>query len=410
MVEKYLIFVMVIIALILCLFIAGPIQLSMGNIERPSVMADYQKQGFRLAHENYLSELNQNDGPLSSVSGSGSGSSSLSTSSTSGIVSVSSSAPSPLSYKISKKYTINNLKPNKLCLLVVSTSIKKISYITDQFKTYDRTKYSLLLNVYEKGYHIDLSLQNKMRNESDIFLTNIPGIKSTLWNFVGKKFVEDFEYVWFFDDDMVFSKKYFAIDQFMEVAKFSNAVVSSPALMRHNKNARRVRRAYSELFGDELYAETKFIEIGSFMFKSNAWIWFHDTLLLNISDSDWGPDCIWCPLFTKFTDFGSTACAIDLHHSILHLDTRSLGSIKTRPREPGEQAVVEYQKQLDNIFGKNFIKAECKTRQDLDRYIGISMEDQSLVIKFTYDYNTKSSAVATFSILFLIIFQILIIF
>ena len=47
----------------------------------------------------------------------------------------------------------------------------------------------------------------------------------------------------------------------------------------------------SETIGSQFFEEVDMIEIGSFMFKSDAWIFFHDNILLETPNSDWGPDC-----------------------------------------------------------------------------------------------------------------------
>ena len=47
----------------------------------------------------------------------------------------------------------------------------------------------------------------------------IRGNKLKLWKLIGKAEVEHYEFVWFMDDDLLFSKQFFPFDQFLYVVK-----------------------------------------------------------------------------------------------------------------------------------------------------------------------------------------------
>ena len=106
----------------------------------------------------------------------------------------------------------------------------------------------------------------------------------------------------------------------------SDAVISSPKIIRRNRtDDRHIGTVISESFADNFTEEVNFIEQDSFMVKSEAWVFFHDNLLIDIQDSDHGPDCFWCKIF-RIKYFGKIPCLRSLHYGLIHLGTNSLDS------------------------------------------------------------------------------------
>ena len=194
--------------------------------------------------------------------------------------------------------------------------------------------------------------------EEGVTITYVQGFKPQIWNSINENFVSHFQYVWFLDDDMIFSKNYFPFEQFLFVVKETDAVISTPKIMRKNKNSSKHKGTFmKEDFIDHLFANVGLIEIDSFMFKTNAWIFFHEQILLKPTPkSAWGPDCFWCELFQKHEkNFGKNSCIVYLHHGLMHLNTKSLTSTKTyftnaNGNENGK-AIDGYKDKLNQIYG-----------------------------------------------------------
>jgi len=251
----------------------------------------------------------------------------------------------------------------KICLFIISTKREHAPHILQQFQSYDSSKFGLLLNLYDgSDFKADIP---------SVSMSYVPGWKSSLWLTISAEVVENYDYVWFMDDDLVFSRKVFPFYQFHHVVKTIDAVISSPKVYRPSKEAKfqysEEKMKPKEILGSHFVADIGVIEIQSFMFKSKAWAYFHDTMLLDIPDIDWGPDCFWCGMFRVESQFGNTSCARTTYYGMTHLDRRSLDhSMNTHKKylDRGKAAQKKYKQKLREVY-KGKIKFECDHHRTL---------------------------------------------
>ena len=114
------------------------------------------------------------------------------------------------------------------------------------------------------------------------------------------------------------------------------------------------------------------IEIGSFMFKASAWIFFHDNILIDTPDSDWGPDCVWCQVFSVSPKvFGNTTCLRSLHYGIIHTD-RKTNKMPRHLNKANSNALELYKRKVNETFPDK-IKISCF--QTVSKYNKFDTED-----------------------------------
>mmetsp|Transcript_29510 Transcript_29510/g.65438 ORF Transcript_29510/g.65438 Transcript_29510/m.65438 type:complete len:396 (+) Transcript_29510:57-1244(+) len=269
------------------------------------------------------------------------------------------------------------------CLFVISTSLRNRPNIMSQFASYrgDDTV-GLWVNVYD-----DMSNKNNKttagassssngnvlvnvdddENHSRIITSAIPGLKPALWEHVVPQYTSDYDYLYFLDEDMMFDRSVFAFDQFRWAVERVDAVMATPKIIRMsaeggqlrarplgNSNLlRRGQKKKNELqqqqqqqqqqrrrrlqlaplglhkeedVGERYAARVNVVEIGSFYVKTEAWNYFLDNVFIPSSETDCGPDCVWCKVFGLRgvgERFGSIPCLRTLHVGIVHLDTKT---------------------------------------------------------------------------------------
>ena len=242
----------------------------------------------------------------------------------------------------------------KICLFVISTNSSNIDDIVLQFSTYDRSQFGMIINIYNEDSYERLTLSNE--TEYPILYTFNPGIKTKVWLAVGLKEVEHYEYVWFMDDDMVFSNRIFPFRQFLHTVRVEDAVISSPKIVRENNAASQHKGTFKEeTLWSKFVEHTDYIEADSMMFKTAAWVFFHDHILIDTPNSSWGPACVWCNIF-KVEIFGKTPCVRTLHYGLIHLDTQTLWGHRKVINNYGanyahQKAIIAYDKKVNQIYG-----------------------------------------------------------
>jgi len=251
----------------------------------------------------------------------------------------------------------------KVCLFIISTKMEYAPHILNQFQSYDPSRFGLLLNMYDKSdFSSDLP---------SVTMSYVPGWKSSLWVTITVDKVEGYDYVWFMDDDLVFSKKVFPFDQFHHVVKTMDAIISSPKVYRPSKKAKfqysEGKMKPQEIVGSQFTADVGVIEIQSFMFKTAAWVYFHDEMLLDIKDIDWGPDCFWCGMFRVESQFGNYSCIKTSYYGMTHLDRQSLDhnlNADKKYLDRGKAAQKKYKQQIKKKY-KGKIRFECDHHRTL---------------------------------------------
>ena len=152
------------------------------------------------------------------------------------------------SFAFKAKYT--NATKNKICLFVVSTSNKKFEFIKKQFETYDPSYFGMIVRIY------DANGTNETNTSGSITRLFFGGIKTQLWQSISKAEVEHYEYVWFMDDDLLFSKHVLPFDQFLHIVKTSNSVISTPKNIRNTNTGKKHRSVITkEMLGNEFAEE-----------------------------------------------------------------------------------------------------------------------------------------------------------
>eukprot|EP00562_Extubocellulus_spinifer_P006429 CAMPEP_0178531442 /NCGR_PEP_ID=MMETSP0696-20121128/33428_1 /TAXON_ID=265572 /ORGANISM="Extubocellulus spinifer, Strain CCMP396" /LENGTH=255 /DNA_ID=CAMNT_0020163343 /DNA_START=238 /DNA_END=1002 /DNA_ORIENTATION=- len=187
-------------------------------------------------------------------------------------------------------------------------------------------------------------------NHSRIITSAIPGLKPALWEHVVPQYTSDYDYLYFLDEDMMFDRSVFAFNQFRwavgrvdAVAAGADAAARQQQLVaagekkgneqqqQQQQRRRRLQLAplglhKEEDVGERYAARVNVVEIGSFYVKTEAWNYFLDNVFIPSSETDCGPDCVWCKVFGLRgvgERFGSIPCLRTLHVGIVHLDTKT---------------------------------------------------------------------------------------
>lgn len=293
-----------------------------------------------------------------------------------------------------RKYGIGpKHRQRQYLLFVVSTSESNYNanFVQQQFKSYqnngdnknNKTRVDILINIYDapKSSNAVIILDDNdgssksssnIENKNNIMISRIPGYKSKLWANIDSRVAQNYEYVWFLDDDFVFNKDYFPFDQFMNQVDSNDAVLSSPKMIRHKRTTDDVWDGIRsrEEFGAEAGEVVNFIENGSFLFKSKAWIWFQKNFVIDTPYSDWGPDVIWCHVLKQErlhgnTNFGKVDCFLSLLYGMIHIDTKSLTSIKSYDSgskdKSNQKALSAYKMKLQEKYHGE-IGSECEQK------------------------------------------------
>ena len=149
----------------------------------------------------------------------------------------------------------------RICLFVISTHLENYELIVEQFESYDPSKFGLHVNIYNRRFTSRTMTQVLQQLKShSITVTYIPGIKPKVWKFIGRPEVDFYEYVWFLDDDLIFSKNIFPFDQFIHIVREYDAVISTPKIIRYNKDALKLKGTVtSETIGSQFFEEVEVI-------------------------------------------------------------------------------------------------------------------------------------------------------
>jgi len=258
----------------------------------------------------------------------------------------------------------------KSCLFIISTAKNTTQHILSQFASYDDdASVGLWLNVYndnEEQFAItDGIVTTRTLGGKSIISSSIPGLKPTLWERATSQYTSSYEYLYFLDDDMLFDKSVFAFDQFRWLVEHTDAVMATPKIIRMEANAgeeppaggikgqvrsllkpsknenidkQRQQQYWSrsaplglykgESTADRIAAKVKVVEIGSFLIKQAAWNFFLSEIFVPSTESDCGPDCVFCRVFEQADTrhFGKVPCVRSLHVGIIHTDTRTYTS------------------------------------------------------------------------------------
>ena len=117
-----------------------------------------------------------------------------------------------------------------------------MDFIEKQYETYDPLYFGMIVNIY------DADGKNETDAHRSITRLFFGGFKPKLWLSIGENEVEQYEYVWFMDDDLLFSKHIFPFDQFLHLVKTFDPVISTPKSIRNNstgKNANQLSQQKS---------------------------------------------------------------------------------------------------------------------------------------------------------------------
>ena len=248
----------------------------------------------------------------------------------------------------------------RICLFVISTHLENYELIVEQFESYDPSKFGLHVNIYNRRFTSRTMTQVLQQLKShSITVTYIPGIKPKLWKSIGRSEVDLYEYVWFLDDDLIFSKNIFPFDQFIHIVREYDAVISTPKIIRDSKDAPKHKGTVtSETIGSQFFEVVDVIEIDSFMFKSDAWVFFHENILIDTPNSDWGPDCVWCQIFNiEPMPYGNISCLRSSHYGIIHTDSKT-NKMSRALNKANTNALQSYSSKMNRIFHQK-IKLNC---------------------------------------------------
>jgi len=255
------------------------------------------------------------------------------------------------------------------CLFIISTSQENRPEIISQFSTYDDDKsVGLWVNVYNNrsSIHPHSISTTVSSGGKRIITSSIPGIKPSLWQQTASgNYTKEYDYLYFLDEDMLFDKSVFAFDQFRWLVEHTDAVMATPKIIRMEANAgeeppaggikgqvrsllkpsknedidkQRQQQYWSrsaplglykgESTADRIAAKVKVVEIGSFLIKQAAWNFFLSEIFVPSTESDCGPDCVFCRVFEQADTrhFGKVPCVRSLHVGIIHTDTRTYTS------------------------------------------------------------------------------------
>ena len=265
---------------------------------------------------------------------------------------------------ISEQYEINTSdawKSLKTCIFVVSTSCSNFNTVLRRFESYaEDENMGMVINIHHDDGEsecddISYSLPN-------LKVTTFP-YKSMLWKNLDPHLVEEFEYVWFMDDDLVFDRKsgIFPFDAFLQQVRSVDAIISTPKIIRYSKETtERHGNKQHELYSYTIGEEVDFIEVDAFMFKSKAWIWFQKEIIIDVPNSAWGPDCIWCRIFRLKPQslYGKLPCFRSLHYGIIHHESENLkkekkSHKKKRKKEEKVNGSKAYKALLSEKFDPN---------------------------------------------------------
>ena len=93
---------------------------------------------------------------------------------------------------------------------------------------------------------------------------------------------------------------------------------------------------------------------------------------MDTPNSDWGPDCVWCQIFS-IHHFGKIPCLRSNHYGLIHMDTRSLtGGQKwklAKKEDAHSKALKLYKQKMESLYKGRFVgKIDCRPHNI--RYIG----------------------------------------
>lgn len=205
------------------------------------------------------------------------------------------------------------------------------------------------VNLWNRGYIYDPV-------PSCVSFVNYPGAKPYFWKkvFVPER-VKLYDYIWFFDDDLVVWPPTFHIENVVEILKHTGSSIGQPRLAplsslkkcpaecryglyykikcpKECRSSDYVNLRASEPDSSCLVETTQKVEVSTPVFTSKAWKSIHEHLLVNIHDqllkwSDWTLPHMWCGLMLNTTN--NTACIVTWH-SLVHLNFATIDKYKGR--------------------------------------------------------------------------------
>ena len=161
------------------------------------------------------------------------------------------------------------------------------------------------------------------KNSSRVFYSSHPGYKPVFWSHIDIALLDNYEYIWLLDSDMIFHKKIFAFEQFMFLVRELDASISTPNILgQHQDNW------LSDVPGATSHFAVRAtrIEQGKPLMKTSVLKFLNSEHLLNPhvhQFSDWGPDFFWCALAEKLK-VSRIDCIIVPIISMLHMDTKTI--------------------------------------------------------------------------------------
>jgi len=257
----------------------------------------------------------------------------------------------------------------KICLFAITTSRFRYQDVLQQFYQYrNDTDFHLLLNFYDNDMPPELS------NSSTTTFIHGFTTKSSFWGALTRNVVQDYEYVWYMDEDMMFGLNFFPFFQYLHHIRAIKAVISTPKIIRVSEEHNRHQGTWmKEDLGQEFIQVAEKIEVDSFMFVTDAWIYFRENIWIDTPNSCWGPDCFWCKLFNVVTDFGDIACARSLQYGIVHLNWKSLTGSSTFSKDDGIAAIEMYKEHMKELgfVGDQKVEVKCKFGENSETFLDI---------------------------------------
>ena len=200
-------------------------------------------------------------------------------------------------------------------IFAISGAKKDFNRCLHSIYSYEPEEANLLFNFHDGT--------KAPKNSSRVFYSSHPGYKPVFWSRIDTAFLDNYEYVWLLDSDMIFHKKIFAFAQFMFVIRKLDAGISTPNILGERQD-----NWLSDVPGSTHHFAVRAarIEQGKPLLKTAVLKFFNRNRLINPhvhQFSDWGPDFFWCALAEKLKVSKIDCIIVPIIH-MLHIDTRTI--------------------------------------------------------------------------------------
>lgn len=200
-------------------------------------------------------------------------------------------------------------------IFAVSGAKTDVDRCLHSISSYKTGEANLLFNFYDGT--------RAPRNSSRVFFSSHPGYKPVFWSRIDVSFLDNYEFIWLLDADMIFHKKLFAFEQFMFIVRQLDASIATP-----NIHGPRQDNWLSDApgFTSHFAVRSTRIEQGKPLMKTAVLQFLNSKRLINPHVhqlSDWGPDFFWCALAEKLK-VSKIDCIIVLMVRMLHMDTKTI--------------------------------------------------------------------------------------